>query len=878
MPVSGNVETNNYQYASSFRHMNETARAGYYSVYLEKPKVKAEFTVTRRAGFHKYTFEYGKKAGVVIDLKHRDEVIESWIEVISNTQIQGMRRSKAWAENQTVYFYIIFQKPFDSYGITTDDKLCNGINKAEGKNIKLLVNYKNIKQEPLLIKIGISAVSTDGAYINLLQEIRSWNFEEVSEKAKQEWNKELSKIIVEGGTYEDRVNFYTALYHCMLSPNLYCDVDGQYRGRDNRIHLAKDFEYYTVFSLWDTYRAEHPLFTIIDQRRTVYFIKTYLEQYQQAGLLPVWELSANETNCMIGYHAVPVIADAFVKNIRNFDLSLAFQAMKNSSLQDYYGLKYYRQFGHIPGDLEPESVSKTLEYAYDDWCISQVAKFLGRTDGYLEYIKRAQYYKNVFDPSTGFMRAKWNGGWYKPFNPSEVNNNYTEANAWQYSFYVPQDINGMITLFGGKEKFAEKIDELFSTEQNLSGRPQADITGLIGQYAHGNEPSHHIAYLYDYAGQPWKTQQKVHQILADMYNANPDGLCGNEDCGQMSAWYVLSAMGFYPVCPGQLQYALGSPLFKKITVNLENNKKFIINAENISPGNFYIRSGSLNGHKYSKCYINHNDITSGGELVFIMDNEPEKTFGSKDDDIPKTGISDNLILPVPVITSDSRIFRNRTEVVISEWTPDIKIFYTLDNTEPDTSSSIYKIPLVIISNTTVKAVAYSDDLGYSFTVKSEFFKLPEGRTIKLLTQPDPQYSAGGAEILMDGISGNKNWRLGGWLGYWGKDAEVIIDLGSPQKINQISSDFLQDSKSWIMMPCEVVILTSDDGSNFRIIATVKNDVPQNTEEILIKEFKLKQEISTRYIKITGRNQGKLPQWHISAGKDSWTFIDEITIE
>ena len=878
MPVTGKTETGNYQYSSSFKHGTETARPGYYSVFLEKPEVKAELTVSKRAGFHKYSYKSKKKAGVVIDLKHRDYVSESWIEVVSNTEIQGFRRSRAWAEDQKVYFYIIFKKPFDSYGITSDDKLLTGQSKANGKNIKAWVQYKNMKDEPVMIKVGLSAVSTDGAYLNVSKEIPGWDFDEVINQATREWNKELMKIEVEGGTEDDRRNFYTALYHCMLSPNLYCDVDGQYRGRDNQIHVAGDFENYTVFSLWDTYRAEHPLFTLIDQKRTSYFIKTFLAQYQQGGLLPVWELSANETFCMIGYHAVPVIADAYIKGIRNYDVPLAIQAMKKSSMSDRSGLKYYRQFGFIPDDLESESVSKTLEYSYDDWCISQVVKYSGNTDDYLAYIRRAQFYKNVFDPSTGFMRARSNGGWYKPFYPAEVNNHYTEANSWQYSFYVPQDISGFMNLLGGKEKFASKIDELFSTSQDITGRPQADITGLIGQYAHGNEPSHHIAYLYDYAGQPWKTQQKVHQIITEMYKAKPDGLCGNEDCGQMSAWYVMSAMGFYPVCPGQSQYAMGSPLFRSITLNTENNKKFVIKAENLSKDNFYIRSATLNGKTYSKCYLDHSDIINGGELLLNMGSEPEKNCGISDEDIPGTAINDNLLLTVPVINSKNRTFTGKAEITMSADTHDTRIYYTVDGTEPDTTSLLYQSPVVITATTKVRAVAYQYDLGYSFVVDSKFYRLMQEWSIKLITQPDPQYSGGGAEVLIDGISGNNNWRLGGWIGFWGKNIEAIIDLGKIQKINKLSADFIQDSKAWIMMPEEVEFSVSDDGTNFRTAGITHNEVPQNDENILSREFSLKQELYGRYIKVNVKNAGKLPAWHISSGNDSWTFIDEISVE
>ena len=373
------------------------------------------------------------------------------------------------------------------------------------------------------------------------------------------------------------------------------DVDGQYRGRDFKIHSAEGFDYYTVFSLWDTFRGEHPLFTLTQKKRTIDFIKTMIAQFEQGGRLPVWELAANETECMIGYHSIPVIVDAYMKGIRDFDAEKAFEAMKYSAELDHFGLKSYKEYGYIPAEDEAESVSKTLEYAYDDWCIAIMAKELGKMDDYKRYMERAQSYKNIFDPTTGFMRAKMNGRWFEPFDPREVNFNYTEANSWQYSFFVPQDINGLVEMVGGKEKFIERLDQLFSESSETTGREQSDITGLIGQYAHGNEPSHHMAYLYNYVGKPWKTQLRTRQIMDELYTDRPDGLCGNEDCGQMSAWYVLNAMGFYPVTPGDQAYSIGSPLFEKVTLNLENGKIFKVITKNNSSLNKFIQSAKLNG-------------------------------------------------------------------------------------------------------------------------------------------------------------------------------------------------------------------------------------------------------------------------------------------
>ncbi|MBM3405642.1 MAG: glycoside hydrolase family 92 protein, partial [Bacteroidetes bacterium] len=554
MPTTGKVILDNgYKksydsgYCSMFSHANEQARPGFYHVKLDKYQVDVDLTVTRRAGFHKYTFPKTAEANIIIDLVHRDQVLDASLEMVSDTEVAGFRRSRHWASDQRIYFVARFSRPFKSSGISRNDTLLDGIKTAAGKSVKGFLRFESQGNDPLLVKVGISAVSIEGARKNLEAEIPGWDFEKVIADANVAWNKELGKIQVEGGNREQIRAFYTSLYHAMLAPNLFMDVDGQYLGRDLLPHQADGFDYYTVFSLWDTYRAAHPLYTILDQKRTVDFIQTFIRQYEEGGLLPVWELGANETWCMIGYHAVPVIADAYMKGIRDYDAEKAFEACLNSARKDHLGLASYKKYGYIQGFDEGESVSKTLEYAYDDWTIAQMAQQMGRQAEYEEFIQRAQYYKNVYDPTTGFMRAKMNGTWFTPFDPFEVNFNYTEANSWQYSFYVPQDVSGLIRYMGGDDAFADRLDKLFTASTQTTGLDQADITGLIGQYAHGNEPSHHMAYLYAYAGKAWETQRVTRKIMDSQYSDQHDGLCGNEDCGQMSAWYVLSAMGFYPV-------------------------------------------------------------------------------------------------------------------------------------------------------------------------------------------------------------------------------------------------------------------------------------------------------------------------------------------
>jgi len=880
MPIVGDVKFQNYDYASPFSHVKEFASPGFYSVYLDKYKVRADLTVTQRAGFHRYAFPKSDKAGFIIDLKHREEVLESTIEVIGNNEVRGMHRTRGWAQSKYVYFVMKFSKPFRNVLIAQDDIGISGITRAEGKDIKALVNFDTKENEIVYVKAGISAVNIEGALKNLDTEIPDWNFDKIRDQAKEIWNTELRKIIVKDDNSINKMIFYSALYHSMLCPNTYMDIDGQFRGTDLSTHQAVGFTNYTVFSLWDTYRAEHPLLSIIDTKRTDDFINTFLAEYRYGGMLPVWELSANETFCMIGYHSVPVIVDAYMKGIRGYDIQYAFDAAKSSAEGDRFGLDAYREYGFVPQDMEVESVSKTLEYAYDDWCISQMAKDIGKMLDFTEFNWRAQYYKNVFDPETGLMRAKVNGDWYKPFDPIEVNNCYTEANAWQYSFYVPHDISEHIGLLGGEQKYSQKLDELFSTESKLSGTQLEDISGLIGQYAHGNEPSHHMAYLYDYVNQPWKTQEIVHKIQTEFYKNQPDGLIGNEDCGQMSAWHVLSAMGFYPVCPGQLQYAIGTPRFQQVTISLENGKKFIIKAKNISDKKYFIQSAELNGKPYNKCFILHSDIMSGGELVFTMGAVPNQKWGSGDDDVPSTAIKESFIVPVPVIESEGKVFRNSETIGIIAMIPGSAIYYTTDGSEPDINSPVYESPFLIDKNTTVKTFAFMPEMGKSFIVSASFYKIPEGRTVKLKSEYAAKYSAGGPDGLIDGIRGNKNWRLGNWQGYKGQDFDAVVDLGVIKKVLRISAEFLEDVQSRIRMPAEIGYSVSKDGINFEDIMHFRNEIHSDTDDtdIVIKEFPADVSIQTRYIRVHAKNIGKIPNSQPGSGNDAWIFIDEISIE
>jgi len=893
VPTLSKPVTTNSEYASPFRKATEKAGPGYYTVILDKPGVKVELTATPHVGYHRYTFPKSKEANILLDLEHRDEVLDSWIEVVSDTEVHGYRLSKAWAERQPVYFVIKFSKPFQEAFTATNEKSTMVITplknvpadpygpvrgRATGKALKSNFQFKTKEGEQIVVKVALSAVSIDGALANMDAEAKEWDFDTVRSQTLASWNRELSKIAVSGGTHNQQVIFYTALYHCMVVPNLFMDADGQYLGTDLKPHKAERFTPYTVFSLWDTYRVYHPLMTIIDPHRTSDFINTFLADYRNGGLLPVWELSANETFCMIGYHSVPVIVDAYMKGIRGFDAKLALEAMKHSAMQNQFGLDVYRTHGCIPGDMESEGVSKTLEYAYDDWCIAQMAKQLNDSATYHEYIQHAQYYRNMFDPQTGFMRPRINGGWKQPFDPTEVDFNFTEANSWQYSFYVPQDITGLANLQGGTQKLASKLDELFTTQQNVSGREQVDISGLIGQYAHGNEPSHHMAYLYDYLGEPWKTQQRVRQIMDEMYSDAPDGLIGNEDCGQMSAWLVMSAMGFYPVCPGSNQYAIGTPWFPSVILHLENGKTFKIDAPDVSKQNCYIQSATLNGQPYSRSFLEHADIMHGGTLSYVMGAEPNNTWGVGAGNQPSTEITDSSMVTIPYLIAPNRTFRDSIAVGIKCPEAGAIIFYTLDGSEPTSKSNRYSTPITLHKSTTVKAVAVVPGKGHSFAVEGSYIQVKTDRTIAIESKVSRQYTAGGPEALIDGIRGAKDFRLGGWQGYQGQNFEAVIDMGSIKPIHKLWAGFLQDAGAWIMMPTSVEFFTSTDGNTYYLTARVSNNVADTVTESVTKDFLATVDLKARYMKVIAHGYGPLPKWHLGAGSPSFIFIDEIGVE
>ena len=648
MPFSGNAKLHTGAGVKSrFNHKNEKASAGYYSVYLTDSKVNAELTCTKRVGIHRYTFDGNDAVSVLIDLEHgiQDSATQCYATMVSDTVVQGYRRSTGWATDHTVFFTAHFSAPIQSFDGLADQKEMES-QSMKGQSVKLALHFKALPQKTLLVKVALSSVDIEGAEKNLAAEASGWKFDKFRKKAFDTWNKQLQKVeIVDRRDSLKRI-FYTALYHSMLVPNTAQDVDGRYRGLDRQIHTADGFSYYTVFSLWDTYRAEHPLLSILEPAQNRDFVKTMLRMYQEGGQLPIWELAGNETWAMIGYHSIPVIADEYLKGETGFDVKMALKAMLHSANIDRPDVSAYAKLGYIPANEQSNTVSKTLEFAFDDWCIAQMAKKMGNEKVYNEFIARAQNYKKVFDPATNFMRGKTTEGtWRVPFDPTAVSSvghgDYTEGNAWHYGFYAPQDMNTLIDLYGGRQAFGYKLDSLFQ-EKAVESENHLDVTGLIGQYAHGNEPCHHVAYLYNYIGLPFKTMKLVSEIRDNLYNSGRNGLCGNEDCGQMSAWYAFSALGFYPVAPASNQYIIGTPLFEKVILHLDNGKNFTIEAKDASSQNSYIQKADLNGKSWSKSYLNHSDLINGGTLSFKMGNSPSKWATAKDD-CPVSRIADTSL-------------------------------------------------------------------------------------------------------------------------------------------------------------------------------------------------------------------------------------------
>ena len=874
MPTRGEIIWDKHKNASEFRHDQEHAHAGYYSVHLEKPNTDVEITTLARTAMYKFIYQEGDRKNLMIDLTHRDKVLDSYLKIVDDHTLVGLRRSSEWARDQFVYFAIRFSKPWDQIILAKNDLPQDQKSKMiQGEHVKGALSFQLGKSTPLYVAISISAVDEEGALKNLNAEMPEFNFEKYRRDAESAWNKELSKISVMGGNEAQQKIFYTALYHSLLTPSIYQDVDGRFRGMDLKIHESEGFDNYTLFSLWDTYRSFHPLMAIIQRKKTLDWIKTFLAQYKYGGMLPVWELSANETHTMIGYHSVSVIADAYTKGIKDFDTEYALKAMIDYAEKGKEYMKSYEDLGYLSGLVASESVSKTLEYSYDDWCIAQFAKAIGKIDVYERFLKRSQSYKNIYDPKTGFMRGKDDGLWSQPFSPREVNSYFTEANSWQYSFAVPHDIKGLAALHGGNDTLISHIDRLFAETTKTEGWEQSDITGMMGQYAHGNEPSHHIAYLYNLLGAPWKTEERVSKIMKDFYTDQPDGLIGNEDSGQMSAWYVLSALGLYSICPGDPDYVFGTPSFKQANITLENGKNFQILANGLDDKNIYVQSVYLNGKRFERSAISYQDILNGGDLVFNMGAEPAiKTPAYTQ--FPVTSVEGASIVISPSLLAPSEIFQDSMTIGMENMDKNAKNFYKIN----DGSFVEYSHPFTIHKTSTIEFYGEKDQTKSS--VQSYTFNaLPERIKVLEMSPYLKTKDGGGKNAIIDGRMGKLNFRLGNYyLRFQKNDFETVIDLGEQRQVNELTLNTLQDLGAWIVVPKEVIYYVSDDGVNFKLHQTVKHQLKDNDYKVQFQPVTSDKSFKARYIKVVAKQFGPLPSWHYGAGGDSIIFIDELIIK
>lgn len=882
-------------YRSRFSHLQEEASPGYYSVYLEDYGIRAELTATVRTGMHQYTFPKSNESYILLDLNHgiSDVSTDAGMTILGHTRIEGYRFSQGWAADQRVYFALEFSKPFRSSEIRKNDSDQVDGTEARAANLKAAFLFDTQHHEAVVVKVALSSVSCANAWENMAAENPGFDFNLVKHSARAAWNVELAKIEVETDIEADKIIFYTSMYHTKIHPNTFQDVNGEYRGMDMKVHRATDRTHYTLYSLWDTFRALHPLYSLTDTRYNNDFVLAMMAKYRESGRLPVWELWSNETNTMIGYHSIPVMADAILKGYYTGDTEQAYEAMKASAMADGQGLRDYRHLHYIPREKEANSVSKTVEYAFDDYAIAQVAKLLGKHDDYRAFIRRAGNYRNLFDPQTKFMRGRdENGVWNPDFDPMAISlfgsGDFTEGNSWHYSFFAPHDMSGLMELYGGADAFAVKLDEMFEQEAVNDNEHAHDVTGLIGQYAQGNEPSHHVIYTYNFAGRPYRTQELIRRVMRELYSDQPDGYSGNEDTGQMSAWYIFSSMGFYPMNPVGGEYIIGSPLFRRTTIHLENGRRFVIEAQGDVASMPYIASATLNGKSYRHTSLSHSDLMQGGELVFQMSTVPT-SWGTAPTDRPVQRATSE-VLPeltprvfMPYPKSAVRVFGQPHTLELVCETPGVEIYYTLDGTTPSTRSKRYAEPLVLKNSVQLQAIGVKEGFLNSDVKVIDFRKAYFNNgtqaypTISSDTRLGRSYNPG-IQTLIDGVLGSNNFLDGRWTGIQNDNLRATIDLGAVGKVSRVTLNFTQNTGSWIFPPKAIHIWGSVDGKNFKPLASEQYEPLDKHPEIVVITQSLSLKAKVRYLKIEVENYGPLPSWHSGAGKSAYIFIDEITIE
>ena len=891
MPTVGAMDTGQVwreRYRDRFVPGSQTAHAGYYRCELERSGVEVELTASERVGFHRWTLTERDTLQLVVDLAHRDDLINYGMYPLDDSTLVGQRVSDNWADEQHVYFAMRFDRPFewlDQMAELETERDENGVLKQELTYVPIFaLVFKDV--ESVEARVSLSFVDIEGAVNNLDSEApEARGFDPARSRAEAAWNKALGRIRIEESDAEERTIFYTALYHSLTVPNLATDVDGRYRGTDLQVHTSESgTPRYTVFSLWDTFRATHPLLNVLEPERTEAFVRNFIDMHQEGGQLPMWELAGNYTGCMIGYHAVPVIADAWAKGLRNFDADQALEAMVAAATADELGKAVWDSLGYLPLERESESVSKTLEYAFDDACISRMAQDLGREDIAERFGRRAQGWQNLFNPGNGFLQPRYGAAWREGFDPTEVTFEYTEANGWQYNFFVPHDVAGHMALLGGPEAYADKLEEMFAGSSEMTGRHQSDITGLIGQYAHGNEPSHHMAYLPSFAGHPDRTQSLVDSICDVLYSAEPDGLSGNEDCGQMSSWFVWSALGLYPVTPGSDEYILGTPRYDRAEWTLPNGNRLEIRADRERPEAHFIHGFRRNGEPVSRSWVTHEELMAGGLWEFDVRSEPAPAdgWGRSSSDWPGADwtLADGVFVPAPFLQAPRSYSGDSLSVEVGCIDLNAKVFVAVS----DEGALPRFAPLdgpVSVQGTQVVHVYAERDGHRSATVSGRIARVNPEYTVDIPFAYANQYAAGGDRALIDGIQGEgADFRTGDWQGYHGGDAEVTVDLGGLHRVTELRVGVLQDVKSWIWAPDAVTFSTSVDGVEFEAFGERRPDVDPFDYTPSAQRVEVRGQRNARYLRVRlGQHQGGvIPEWHPGRGNPTWVFADEFGFE
>lgn len=898
---AGSEEDPDIGFRSRFSHDTEVASAAYYSVVLDDYDVKVELTCTPRVGFHRYTFNKEGNGNVIVDPTHNimENVEATEIELLSDTEIRGWKHCNGEAGNRKVYFYANFSKPFVNSGVAVNDQIQKSVKVATDKNVKAFVSFDLEKGESINVKVAISHVSYEGALANYEAEAEGKSFKQVLSEAKKLWEEKMNKFHIETGKISDKRNFYTALYHSMISPNLISDVTGEYIVEGKKYDSKID--QYSNFSTWDTYRAVHPLMAIVEQKKTADFVNSLSSRFTHSKVgLPVWECLGHDNVCMIGYSTVSVMSDAIMKDIAGIDTQSAYDAMraasfnleKHSNSYDVNGMNYYIEMDFVPGEIG-SSVSKTTEYNYYDWCLSQVAQKLGRLDDIYMYKQRSKGYRNLFDEKTGYLLPKLQNGKLVSVDKSKWDalvHNYVSGNIWGYSSYVPHDMGYLMQLHKGKEQFASWLDAIFADNSEIGGSQHVDISGFIGKYGHGDEPSHQMPYLYVYAGQPWKTQKIVRDILSRFYHDNPAGLDNNDDLGQMSSWYIFGSLGFYPVCPGSNQYQIGSPAYKKASINLENGNTFTVIANNNSDKNVYIQSAKLNGKEYTRPFITYNQISNGGKMVFEMGSKPNKTWGNAEADlneilgtksIGEYKLQEEKQVLMPYTKDKTFSFEGNKKLELICGTSGAEIRYTTDGSEPDLNSKKYRKPIYINKDVSIKAKAYKKGLKESAVAQVNYLK---GIPFNAKTAY-PKVSVEGDDIgygnksgvqLIDGGFGSTTYNDGFWTGVDLKDLNVGIDLGRLRRISKVKPGVLIYPGAWIFNPKDIEVYVSNDQKNYRLVKTFAMESPKDERRFIVRPSINFSPVNARYLKVKFKN-GPIPDWHMAGGRKHWIFVDEILI-